>query len=1118
VSIVTATNVNINFGQGLNTKVDPYQVPIGQFLSLQNSVFQKGGLLSKRNGYQPIAGAPISSAYLTTLNNNLLAIGDTISAEVKSLDTFVTKGNLQPCSISVSPLIRNNLNQIQTDSAIANGLICVTYSQQNNTSESEITDYLYAVQDSVTEQNIVVPTSIPVLAGGTINGSSRVFIVGKFFVIISPVMISGTTFLQYFSIPLITPSNPSPAQNTFTEAYVPLSGNPGWDASILTNNTIVIAYNTTSGGQGIHVTSLTEPQIAANQDSGVTHSFTGSTFKAGVLSTCVDLTVTPNIVYISFWNPATSNGYTCAVYTGFGTITTQFVPQEIITSETVSNLASSAQNGSALIYSEIANFYSYDNTVPTNFVNSVSVSETGVVGSTITVIRSAGLASKAFLINGISYFLAAFQSPFQPSYFLINGSISTEASPIIVAKLAYQNGGGYLTLGLPNVTVIGSVGSVSYLYKQDVEALNTLNNPQQTTAGGIYSQLGINLVSFEIGTQNIDSAEIGQDLHLSGGFLAMFDGLFPVEHNFFVWPDSIETTYTESSAVTPTGTFASGAFTIVLSDATGVFPGMSVIDSTNSGYILAGTSIIFVNGTTITIDKATTHAGSGDTLSIQGNIAAQPDGSTNTNAYFYQVTYEWTDAKGNPFRSTPSIPVSVTTSSSGTEGTIAIHVPTLRLTQKIFNVVKIVIYRWSVETQVYNQVTSITAPVLNDTTIDSVTFVDTLPDADVVGNNILYTTGGVVPDVNGPASNIISLFDTRLWLVDAEDPNLLWVSKSVIEGTPVEMSLLFTIYIAPNTGTTQSSGPITALFPMDDKLILFKENTIFYINGTGPDNLGTTSVGCPLGQYSPPIFITAVVGCTNQQSIVLTSNGLMFQSDKGIWLLGRDLSTQYIGAPVEAFNSSSVTSANVIPGTNFVLFTLNTDVILMYDYYYGQWGTWNGPGNIISSCIYNGLHTILTSFGQVLQQTPGSYSDNTNPVLMQFATSWLNLATLQGYERFYEMYLLATFLSPHTMEVQVAYDYNSSIYHQSTITPLNFSPSVPSSFGVPTPFGSVPQLEQWRVHAKKQLCQSFQISIQEVFNPAYGTIPGAGFTMSGINCEVEIKRATRPIAGRFASG
>jgi hypothetical protein len=481
------------------------------------------------------------------------------------------------------------------------------------------------------------------------------------------------------------------------------------------------------------------------------------------------------------------------------------------------------------------------------------------------------------------------------------------------------------------------------------------------------------------------------------------------------------------------------------------------------------------------------------------------------------VTYEWTDMQGNPFRSAPSIPIFVTTTGSGSTGSITINGPTLRLTSKINTPVKIVIYRWSVETQAYNQVTSIFAPLQNSTTGDSFSFTDTLADSSVIGNNLIYTTGGVVPDTNAPASNILTIFDTRLWLVSAEDPNLLWVSKTVVEGVPVEMSSLFTIFVAPNIGTVGSSGDITAIAPMDDKLIIFKENAIFYINGTGPDNLGTTSPGCPLGNYSPPTFITAVTGCRNQQSIVLTQEGLMFQSDKGIWLLRRDLATVYIGAPVEAFNASLVTSSVVVPDSNYVLFTLDTGEMLMYDYYYQQWGTFTGVPTQ-SSCIYNQAHTVLNQFGDVWQETPGKFQDGLNPVLMSFTTSWFNLASLQGYERFYEFLILAKYLSPHYLNVQIAYDYNSSIYHAEIIKPPNFSPSIPGNFGIQTPFGSPRNLEQWRIHAKQQLCQSFQITITEVFDSTLGTSPGAGFTMSGLNCKVGVKKARRPISGTQSVG
>lgn len=1111
-------DVNINFQQGLDLKTDPWQISIGKFLSLMNCKFQKGGLLSKRDGYAYVTGAPTNSKFLATLNENLIAVGNTISADCQSLERFITKGTLQPCSLNVLPLIRNNLNQVQTDSVTSNDLTCVVYTQQTANSTGLVTNYLFAIQDATTGQNISTPSAIAPLSNGTISGSSRVVVVGNYFVIVSPCLISGTTFLQYIAIPIIFtgPVLVSPF-NVFVEAYVPLSGNPGWDMAVGSDQTLVVAYNTTAGGQAIHVTSLTAGQIAAGDSSGIVHSFTNAAYKAGILSICVDLTVSPNIFYISFWNPTTTNGYTCAIYTSFGAITAQFTPQQIITSLTIENLASCAKNGVATVYSEVQNTYSFASTVSSNFIDAVTVSSSGTVGSPYVVVRSVGLASKAFIVNGTQYFLSAFQSTFQPSYFLINGSTSTSASPVIVAKLAYQNGGGYLALGLPGVTIAGTTASLSYLYKQDVEALNTLNNTQQTTAGGIYSQLGINSVSIEIGTATIQSAEIGNDLHLSGGFLGMFDGFYPVEHNFFVFPEPIACTFTENSVKTPTGTFALGAFTVVLSSATGVFPGMSITDTANA-YIPTGTVIVYVNGTTVTISQATTHAATSDSLSIQGNIASEPDGATHTNAYYYQVTYEWTDMKGNPFRSQPSIPVAVTTTGTTTTGIITINVPTLRLTQKIATPVKIVIYRWSVETEVYNEVTSVNAPILNSTTTDSITFVDTLSDLNVVGNNILYTTGGVVPDTNGPACNLMTLFDTRLFQVAAEDPNVLWASKTVVEGVPVEMSSEFTIYIAPNVGTTASTGPMRSLAPMDDKLILFKKNSIFYMNGTGPDNLGSTAIGCPLGNYSPPIFVTSVVGCVNQNSIVLTQDGLMFQSDKGIWLLNRQLGTSYIGAPVEDFNSYQVTSANVIPETNFVVFTLNTNTMLMYDYYYGQWATWQGNGPILSSCIYNGLHTILTSNGQILQQTPGQYLDGTQPVLMSFKTGWLNLASLQGYERFYEFQFLAKYLSPHLLEVNVSYDYNDSVYHSSTINPMNFSPTTPGPFGIQTPFGAMVSLEQWRIHAKQQLCQSFQVGIQEVFNPAYGTLAGAGLTMSGINCEVEIKKGRRPIRGANAVG
>ena len=97
--------VNVNFAAGLNTKEDPWQIEPGQFLTLQNSIFQKGKLLTKRPGYGLLSAATPTSTYLTTLAGNLVSIGTTVNAYSSSLDQWITKGQLEPCSLSTLALI-----------------------------------------------------------------------------------------------------------------------------------------------------------------------------------------------------------------------------------------------------------------------------------------------------------------------------------------------------------------------------------------------------------------------------------------------------------------------------------------------------------------------------------------------------------------------------------------------------------------------------------------------------------------------------------------------------------------------------------------------------------------------------------------------------------------------------------------------------------------------------------------------------------------------------------------------------------------------------------------------------------------------------------------------------
>lgn len=1009
-------NITLNFGQGLDTKTDPNQVSLGKFVSLENTVFGTTNRLTKRNGFGSLTSLPdTTSSFVTTFSGNLTAIGTSIEAYNKGNNTWVNRGALEPVSLSVIPLVRNSLNQTQVDSVTAtNGTICTVYTE----SDIGATHYYYTVTDSTTSQSIVSATLI-----STPTESPRVFLLGNYFII----LFTQSANMKTISIPIYNPGTPNAAVTLITN-YAAGETPLAYDG-VVANNTLFISYNATDGGGAIRGTGINSFLVAQSTSTGIVLA---SGKSADIMSVTADLEMAE--VWTSFYKASGTTGYSLARDYSFNSV---LAATQIISSGTILNLTSSAQKGVLTFFYEVSNNYSFDSSIPTHFTDINTITSGGTVGTAAVLERSVGLASKSFILNSKIYVLTVYSSPYQPTYFLLD-SLGN-----VISKIAYQNGGGYLTLGLPGVTISGTTVSAPYLYKDLITSVNKATNvPSGTQINGIYSQTGINLVTFNLSTSNISSSEIGANLNLTGGFLWGYDGTQATENNFFLYPDLTLNT-------------------------DGTYHGLST--ATSGGFLAAQT-------------------------------------------YFYQVTYEWTDQQGNAFRSAPSVPISITT--TGSTSTNTLLVPTLRLTYK--TMVKVVGYRWSGSQQAYYQVTSILVPTLSSKTADTVTITDTFSDATILGNNLLYTTGGVVEDIGPPSFNAITLFNTRLIGIDAEDPNTLWFSKQVISQTPVEMSDLFTIYTSPTIGAQASTGLNACLFPMDDKLILFKRNAgIYYITGVGPDNTGANS------DFSTATFITSTVGCGNQASIVFIPQGLLFQdgTGKGIWLLGRDLSTTYIGAGVEAYNAQNVTSAFAIPGTNQVRFTLNNGVVLVYDYYQAQWNTFQSL-NAISSCLYEELHTFIDPYGEVFQETPGKYIDGSNPVLMSFKTAWMNVASLEGFQRAYYFYLLGNYLSPHKLTLSIAYDYNPSPTQVVTINPLNYSPPWGSDpfYGTSSPWGGSSTVEQWRIFFAQQQCQAFQVTVEESFDASLGTVPGAGLSISGLDLIFGIKKSYPRLSAQVQVG
>lgn len=461
-------------------------------------------------------------------------------------------------------------------------------------------------------------------------------------------------------------------------------------------------------------------------------------------------------------------------------------------------------------------------------------------------------------------------------------------------------------------------------------------------------------------------------------------------------------------------------------------------------------------------------------------------------SYSYVGTYEWTDNQGNIHRSAPSVPLPVTLSAATTG--VTLNIPNLRLTEK--SNVRFGIYRNapSIAPTIYYRINSLTVPILSSTATDSTTITDNIQDAVLVGNELLYTTGGVVENTGGPPSNAISNFKNRLMVLDAENRNSWWYSKQVLQGTPVEMSDAFKLFVDPRF------GECSAGFPMDDKFIVFKPNAIFYYTGNGPDATGANN------DFSESTFITSTVGSSNPKSIVLTPVGLMFQSNKGIWLLSRSLQESYIGADVEAYNGDIVTSAVLIPDTTQVRFTLDSGIALIYDYYYQIWGTYTNHA-AVGATLFQNAYTYIKATGNILQETPGVYTDAGVPFYIKLQTSWFSLAGLQGYQRVYGVYLLARFVSPHVLNVSIAYDFNPSNSQQAQILPrdlINLNYGNDPYYGSVQYYGGVGRPEQYCVNLEKQKCEAVSITILEQADTS-NLINGAAVELEALNFLVGTK-------------
>lgn len=488
-----------------------------------------------------------------------------------------------------------------------------------------------------------------------------------------------------------------------------------------------------------------------------------------------------------------------------------------------------------------------------------------------------------------------------------------------------------------------------------------------------------------------------------------------------------------------------------------------------------------------------------------GTITAVPStgsGSlTSSVSYLYKFIYEEIDAQGELHQGAVSVGTLVAMAAGN--NTVTIAIPTYRLTSKLR--VRIGVFRSTgnatgdPEAIEYFRVSSVlpnvSGPngyVLNDPTVDSVTFVDEMSDATAETLEPLYTNGGVLSnDPVASGGEIIAGGKYRLFWTDPLDGSLVNYSKQ-LSSTDVAMESSPFL----NQRLDPFGGDIVALAVMDDNVIVFRQTAIYAFGGPGPDADGglTTS-----DAFTPPQLVTSDVGCKSRSSVCQSPVGIMFQSDKGIYLLGRDLSVRRIGDPVFAYNAQTITRSTLLPDRPHVIFLTNSGRTLLYDYDRDQWSTFTNHEGL-DAIVVNGQYYYLRTDGRVFAETIGIYQDGEDrhiPILIE--TAWIKFADyLQGWQRVLHALFLGTYVSSHLLRVRFRLDYEPAYFKFNDVavdgvySPRNYGDGTYGSGTYGGVAGVSSMTYQQSFHINKR-CQAISFRIED-FETAENF--GASFELS----------------------
>lgn len=518
--------LTIKLGQGVDTKTDAKSLPPGKLTRLENVVFTKNFELSKRPGYDDlstvtIAGAEIETPDgLATFNDELLLYANqNLYSRSPGSSAWVDKGSVVSAIVKTSQIVKNTAQQTQVDSNV-NGSISV-YAWEDSRGGVRASVY-----DEATGTPIIVDTSLDASA-------SRVRCVS----------FKSYLYVFYYKSGSLYGRRLNPARPTAFDAAVEISNSvnttsPTYDVINYRDVRMCFVHNV-QGASEIDIGWL-DDALAVQTGALAIKTIA----EAG--TNCLSVFIGPsNNLWVCYQN--NTDGVRCSVRNAGGTEVVAPLTVENITASNVINITGHTLTASSVrIYYEVDAASTFNQVVRRN-----DVTTAGSAGTAADFMRSVGLWSKVFLFtdrddNDFYFVNLIHQSTLQATYF------TARSDGLLVARYQSTTAGTHTTRPL----------LVNVWERQASKFEWAILNKTQIVSENatIYTPLGVSKTSLDFANNDIFTAkQLGNNLHVCGGFLSMYDGQSVVEHGFHLFPENITLT-----PQTTGGSLADGSYQVVI--------------------------------------------------------------------------------------------------------------------------------------------------------------------------------------------------------------------------------------------------------------------------------------------------------------------------------------------------------------------------------------------------------------------------------------------------------------------------------------------------------------------------------------------------------------------------